>query len=160
MAAFFDFIEHDSQGYRLIFENDNVTEPQVAAQVKVAIEACTDAVFDLISQDSGLDPHRARMIAVVWWASAWTALGTGWTPIGRSPRRTRSRAPCSSPGAACHMCRWPAPETVTRRDADAEPDPARVSRADLDIGDLRGLDQETPALVIGQAQHRATARPS
>jgi AcrR family transcriptional regulator len=64
VQAFFDFIEHDSQGYRLIFENDNVTEPQVAAQVKVAIEACTDAVFDLISQDSGLDPHRARMVAV------------------------------------------------------------------------------------------------
>jgi AcrR family transcriptional regulator len=64
VQAFFDFIEHDSQGYRLIFENDNVTEPQVAAQVKSAIEASTDAVFDLISQDSGLDPHRARMIAV------------------------------------------------------------------------------------------------
>jgi AcrR family transcriptional regulator len=62
--AFFDFIEHDSQGYRLIFENDYVTEPQVSAQVKVATEACTDAVFDLISHDSGLEPHRARMIAV------------------------------------------------------------------------------------------------
>ena len=64
VQAFFDFIEDDSQGYRLIFENDNVTEPQVAAQVKVSIEACTDAVFDLISQDSGLDPHRSRMVAV------------------------------------------------------------------------------------------------
>ncbi len=64
VAAFFDFIEHDSQGYRLIFENDNVTEPQVAAAVKVATEACTDAVFDLISRDSGLEAHRARMIAV------------------------------------------------------------------------------------------------
>ena len=64
VAAFFDFIEHDGQGYRLIFENDYVTEPQVAAQVKVATEACTDAVFDLISHDSGLEPHRARMIAV------------------------------------------------------------------------------------------------
>jgi hypothetical protein len=51
--AFFDFIEHDGQGYRLIFENDYVTEPQVSAQVKVATEACTDAVFDLISHDSG-----------------------------------------------------------------------------------------------------------
>ena len=39
-------------------------EPQVAAQVKVATESCTDAVFDLISHDSGLEPHRARMIAV------------------------------------------------------------------------------------------------
>lgn len=64
VQAFFDFIEHDGQGYRLIFENDFVTEPQVAIQVKVATESCTDAVFDLISRDSGLDPHRARMIAV------------------------------------------------------------------------------------------------
>jgi AcrR family transcriptional regulator len=64
VQAFFDFIEHDSQGYRLIFENDYVSEPQVASQVKVAVDACTDAVFDLISRDSGLDPHRARMIAV------------------------------------------------------------------------------------------------
>ncbi len=59
VQAFFDFIEHDGQGYRLIFENDYVTEPQVAAQVKVATESCTDAVFDLISHDSGLEPHRA-----------------------------------------------------------------------------------------------------
>jgi AcrR family transcriptional regulator len=64
VQAFFDFIELDSQGYRRIFANDHVSEPQVADQVNVAIEACTDAVFDLISQDSGLDPHRARMIAV------------------------------------------------------------------------------------------------
>lgn len=64
VQAFFDFIEHDGQGYRLIFENDNVTEPQVATQVKAATESCVDAVFDLVSHDSGLDPHRARMIAV------------------------------------------------------------------------------------------------
>ncbi|MCW2687668.1 MAG: TetR family transcriptional regulator, partial [Mycobacterium sp.] len=61
--AFFDFIEHDSQGYRLIFENDLVGVPQVTEQVEGATDACTDAVFDLISRDSGLDPHRARMIA-------------------------------------------------------------------------------------------------
>src|SRR5882762_7966383 len=64
VQAFFDFIEQDGQGYRLIFENDYVTEPQVAAQVRVATESCIDAVFDLISADSGLDPHRARMVAV------------------------------------------------------------------------------------------------
>jgi AcrR family transcriptional regulator len=64
VQAFFDFIEHDGQGYRLIFENDIITEPQVAVQVRVATESCIDAVFDLISADSGLDPHRARMVAV------------------------------------------------------------------------------------------------
>ncbi|OOK83557.1 transcriptional regulator, TetR family [Mycobacterium kansasii] len=66
VQAFFDFIDHDGQGYRLIFENDYVTEPEVAAQVRVATESCIDAVFALISEDSGLDPHRARMIAVAW----------------------------------------------------------------------------------------------
>jgi AcrR family transcriptional regulator len=64
VQAFFNFIEHDSQGYKLIFENDNVAEPQVAAQVKVATESCIDAIFDLVSYDSGFEPHRARMIAV------------------------------------------------------------------------------------------------
>jgi AcrR family transcriptional regulator len=64
VQAFFDFIEHDSQGYRLIFENDYVTEPEVAAQVRAATESCIDAVFALIAEDSGLEPHRARMIAV------------------------------------------------------------------------------------------------
>ena len=64
VQAFFDFIEHDSQGYRLIFENDYVSEPEVSAQVRVATESCIDAVFALIAADSGLEPHRARMIAV------------------------------------------------------------------------------------------------
>jgi AcrR family transcriptional regulator len=64
VQAFFDFIEHDSQGYRLIFENDYVTEPEVATQVRAATESCIDAVFALIAEDSGLEPHRARMIAV------------------------------------------------------------------------------------------------
>ena len=64
VQAFFDFIEHDGQGYRLIFENDYVTEPQVSSQVRLATESCTDAVFELISSDSGLEAHRARMIAV------------------------------------------------------------------------------------------------
>jgi AcrR family transcriptional regulator len=64
VQAFFDFIEHDGQGYRLIFENDLVGVPQVSQQVEGATEACIDAVFDLISHDSGLDPHRARMVAV------------------------------------------------------------------------------------------------
>src|SRR6202047_4130489 len=63
VQAFFDFIEHDGQGYRLIFENDYVSAPPVAAQGRVATESCTDAVFDLISRDSGLEAHRARMIA-------------------------------------------------------------------------------------------------
>ena len=32
--------------------------------MRAATESCIDAVFALIAEDSGLDPHRARMIAV------------------------------------------------------------------------------------------------
>lgn len=145
VQAFFDFIEHDSQGYRLIFENDFVTELEVAAQVRVATESCIDAVFALISADSGLDPHRARMIAVglvgmsVDCARYWLDADK---PIS-SP--TPSRAPCSSPGAGCPTSRLPARSNLSGGPScgvhpDAEAHPAGVCDTDLDIGDPGGVN--------------------
>ncbi len=64
VQAYFDFIDHDAQGFRLVFESDLMGEPQVQQRVEQATEACVDAVFDLVSQDSGLDPYRARILAV------------------------------------------------------------------------------------------------
>lgn len=64
VQAFFDFVDNDSQGYRLVFESDLMGDPQVLARVDQATEACVDAVFDLVSHDSGLDPYRARILAV------------------------------------------------------------------------------------------------
>ena len=153
--AFFDFIEHDGQGYRLIFENDYVTEPQVSAQVKVATEACTDAVFDLISHDSGLDPHRARMIAVGLVSISVDSARYCSTTNAPSPRTTPSRARSSSSGAGCHTCRLLGRSGRDGHAADPEPDPAAVGRAKLHIGHARTLHQETPALLVGQAEHAA-----
>ena len=64
VQAFFDFVDNDSQGFRLVFESDIMGEPQVQTRVEQATEACVDAVFDLVSHDSGLDPYRARILAV------------------------------------------------------------------------------------------------
>lgn len=64
VQAFFDFVDNDSQGFRLVFESDVMGEPQVAQRVEKATEACVDAVFDLVSHDSGLDSYRARILAV------------------------------------------------------------------------------------------------
>ncbi|MBN4925971.1 TetR/AcrR family transcriptional regulator [Hoyosella rhizosphaerae] len=64
VQAFFDFVDNDTQGYRLIFESDALSDPSVQVRVEQASEACVDAVFDLVSHDSGLDPYRARMLAV------------------------------------------------------------------------------------------------
>ncbi|TXG92597.1 TetR/AcrR family transcriptional regulator [Rhodococcus rhodnii] len=64
VQAFYDFVDNDSQGFRLVFESDMMGEPQVQRRVEQATEACVDAVFDLVAHDSGLDPYRARMLAV------------------------------------------------------------------------------------------------
>lgn len=64
VQAFFDFVDNDTQGYRLVFESDLMGDPQVQTSVERGTEACVDAVFDMVSQDSGLDPYRARMLAV------------------------------------------------------------------------------------------------
>lgn len=64
VQAFFDFVDNDTQGYRLVFESDLMGDSQVQTSVERGTEACVDAVFDMVSQDSGLDPYRARMLAV------------------------------------------------------------------------------------------------
>lgn len=64
VQAFFDFVDNDTQGYRLVFESDLMGDSQVQTCVERGTEACVDAVFDMVSQDSGLDPYRARMLAV------------------------------------------------------------------------------------------------
>ncbi|MFC6011256.1 TetR/AcrR family transcriptional regulator [Nocardia lasii] len=64
VAAYFDFVDNEMQGFRLVFESDLTSEPQVQRRVEQATEACVDAVFDLVAHDSGLDPYRARILAV------------------------------------------------------------------------------------------------
>jgi AcrR family transcriptional regulator len=62
VQAFFDFIDQDHQGYRLIFESDAL-DPAAIRRVESATEACVDAVYGLVMHDSGLDPYRSRMLA-------------------------------------------------------------------------------------------------
>jgi len=62
VEAFFDFIDEDNQGYRLIFQSDAL-DPAAIRRVEGATEACVDAVYGLVMHDSGLDPHRSRMLA-------------------------------------------------------------------------------------------------
>jgi AcrR family transcriptional regulator len=64
VQAFYDFVDNDTGGYRLVFESDVMGEPSVARRVEYATEACVDAVFDVVARDSGLDPYRARILAV------------------------------------------------------------------------------------------------
>lgn len=64
VQAFFEFVDNDTQGYRLVFESDLLGDPQVQQRVDGGVETCVDAVFDVVSQDSGLEHYHARMLAV------------------------------------------------------------------------------------------------
>lgn len=62
VSAFFNFIDQDDRGYRLIFESDAL-DPAAIRRVEGSLEACVDVVYDLVMHDSGFDPYRSRMLA-------------------------------------------------------------------------------------------------
>jgi hypothetical protein len=64
VRAYFDFIDDDTNIYRLIFESDLPTEPSVRWRMKQADAACVGAVRDVLIHGSGLDAHRAGAPAV------------------------------------------------------------------------------------------------
>jgi AcrR family transcriptional regulator len=64
VAAYFDFVAGEGQAYRLVFESDLRGEPEAAAVVDSALSRCLDAVAMAVTADAGLDPPRARLLAV------------------------------------------------------------------------------------------------
>src|SRR3954462_4782763 len=64
VAAYFDFVDGESQAYRLVFESDLRGEPAVQDAVERATEASVRAITATITADAGLDDVRARLLAV------------------------------------------------------------------------------------------------
>lgn len=64
VAAYFDFVAGDGQASRLVFESDLRNEPEAAAVVESALSRCLDAIAAAVTADAGLDPPRARLLAV------------------------------------------------------------------------------------------------
>jgi AcrR family transcriptional regulator len=64
VAAYFDFVAGEGQAYRLVFESDLRGEPEAAAVVDGALSRCIDTVAAAVTTDAGLDPPRARLLAV------------------------------------------------------------------------------------------------
>jgi AcrR family transcriptional regulator len=64
VGAYFDFVDTDGEAYRLVFESDLRSEPAVQAAVDRATSSSVDAITGTITADAGLDPERARLLAV------------------------------------------------------------------------------------------------
>ena len=64
VRAYFDFVDGESQAFRLVFESDLRNEPLVQDAVNRATSASVDAITATITADAGLDENRARLLAV------------------------------------------------------------------------------------------------
>jgi AcrR family transcriptional regulator len=64
VSAFFDFVDGDSQAFRLVFESDLLGEPTVQSAIDRATNDSVRAITATITADAGLDEERARLLAV------------------------------------------------------------------------------------------------
>ncbi|MGW0249193.1 TetR/AcrR family transcriptional regulator [Nocardia goodfellowii] len=63
VEVYFDFIDSDPQGFRLVFETEVPSEPAVRLRVDHAIDDCVLAVAGLLARNLDADLFRARMLA-------------------------------------------------------------------------------------------------
>jgi AcrR family transcriptional regulator len=63
VRAYFDFVDHESEAFRLVFESDLRNDPQVRERVERVEQGCIEAVTDTIISDTGVDQAAAALLA-------------------------------------------------------------------------------------------------
>ena len=64
VSAYFDFINKEGEAYRLLFESDMSTEPQVHERLNRMTYDCAAALSAVIAVDTGLPKEASMMLAV------------------------------------------------------------------------------------------------
>jgi AcrR family transcriptional regulator len=110
VAAYFDFVDGDGEGFRLVFESDLRNDPVVRERVERMTQECVEAIAETIAHDTGLGPHEAQLLSVGlqgmaevgarWWLSSEDQLGReraielliglAWRGISGAPLHTQA----------------------------------------------------------------------
>jgi AcrR family transcriptional regulator len=64
MAAYFDYVEHESGAFRLVFESDLTNETAVRERTHRVTTECAEAICDVIATDTGLSDEESMLLAV------------------------------------------------------------------------------------------------
>jgi AcrR family transcriptional regulator len=64
MNAYFEFVEHESGAFRLVFESDLTNEKAVRDRVGKAELDCAQLISAVIAEDTGLGPEESMVLAV------------------------------------------------------------------------------------------------
>ena len=62
-SAYFDFIDHESEAFRLVFESDLRNEPAVRERFERVERGCLEAITETIMSDTGIGRERAELLA-------------------------------------------------------------------------------------------------
>jgi len=63
ISAYFDFVDHESEAFRLVFESDLRNDPAVRARFERVERGCLEAITETIMADTGLGRERAELLA-------------------------------------------------------------------------------------------------
>ena len=63
VGAYFDFLDHESEAFRLVFESDLRNEPAVRERVVKVERGCAEAITETIMSDTGVSRSRAELLA-------------------------------------------------------------------------------------------------
>ncbi|MEU8895841.1 TetR/AcrR family transcriptional regulator [Nocardia sp. NPDC048505] len=63
VKVYFDFIDLDPDGFRLVFETEVPSEPSVRLRIDRELDNCVRTTADLLARETGTDLFRARMLA-------------------------------------------------------------------------------------------------
>ncbi|HYO31742.1 MAG TPA: TetR/AcrR family transcriptional regulator [Nocardioidaceae bacterium] len=61
--AFYTYVTDADGAFRLVFESDLTSEPAVRERVDRVTMACADAIAEVIAEDTGFAPEKARLLA-------------------------------------------------------------------------------------------------
>jgi len=86
IQAYFDVVSSRDGAMRLVFETDTRATPEIAGLVDRATSDCIDAVTEAVTNDAGLEPERARLLAVGLVGLSTTA-ARYWLDAGLQPPR-------------------------------------------------------------------------
>jgi AcrR family transcriptional regulator len=91
VRAYFDFVDQESEAFRLVFESDLRNEPAVRERMDRVEQGCIAAITDTIMADTGVSQARAELLASGLVGAAETA-ARFWLANGRQVPKPEAEA--------------------------------------------------------------------
>ncbi|MFI5492480.1 TetR/AcrR family transcriptional regulator [Actinoplanes sp. NPDC051859] len=91
VRAYFDFMDHESEAFRLVFESDLRNDPQVRERVERVEQGCIAAITDTVVSDTGLNQPSAELLAAGLVGAAGAA-AQFWLANGRQTAKDEAEA--------------------------------------------------------------------